>query len=316
MGLGAVVLVAAAVPSVAYFRSNRPAATPTPAAAPAVLQGGAQIVSRPDGAEVLIDGVAKGVTPLKVQLPVGTYTLELHNGLAKRTVPLTIEAGSSVRQYVDLAPSDSGVGRLEVTSDPVGAQVLVDGSPRGVTPLVIASIEPGAHKVSVAGGDGSISRTVNVAAGATASILLSVAPTGAAGGWVSVKAPFEVQVLENGKVIGTSGMDSLMLPAGAHELELVSQAFDFRTTMNTKVPAGKTVSLPVTVPKGTLSINALPWAEVTLDGQAMGQTPLGNVSVAIGNHEVIWRHPQYGERRQTVKVTAAAPVRAGMDMTK
>ena len=107
-----------------------------------------------------------------------------------------------------------------------------------------------------------------------------------------------------------------MLPAGNHELELVSQAFDFRTTMNTKVPAGKTVSVPVTIPKGTLSINALPWADVTLDGQSMGQTPLGNVSVAIGNHEVIWKHPQYGERRQTVKVTASAPVRAGMDMTK
>jgi hypothetical protein len=48
----------------------------------------------------------------------------------------------------------------------------------------------------------------------------------------------------------------------------------------------------------------------------MGQTPLGNLSVTIGNHEVVWRHPQLGERHQTVKVTAGAPVRAGMDLTK
>jgi len=279
-------------------------------------EGIASIVSRPDGAEVLVDGASKGVTPLRLTLPVGTYTLELHNGTSKRTVPLMIEAGSTVRQYVDLSPTDSAVGRLEIASDPVGAQVTVDGAPRGVTPLVIASIEPGQHRVAVTSGDNSVNRSVNVTAGATASVLLSVASTGGAGGWVSIKAPFEMQVLENGKVIGSTGMDSLMLPAGSHELEVSAAAFSFSTTMTVKVPAGKTVTVPVTLPKNTLSINALPWADVTLDGQAMGQTPLGNLSVSIGNHEIVWRHPQLGERRQVVKVTAGTPVRAGMDLTK
>lgn len=315
-GIAAVVLAAAAVPSVAYLRSHHAAAPPAPPAAPAIAQGSATVMSQPAGADVLIDGVSKGVTPLKLELPVGTYTMEIHNSASKRTVPLVIEAGSSVRQYVDLAPADAATGRLEVASDPAGAQVTVDGLARGVTPLVIASIEPGAHRVAVVGGDGTVSRTVNVSAGATASVLLSVAPTGAAGGWVSLKAPFTMDVLENGKVIGTTEMDSLMLPAGAHELEIQSAAFSFDTTMTVKIPAGKTVTVPVTLPKGTLSINALPWADVTLDGQPMGQTPLGNLSVPIGNHEVVWRHPQLGERHQTVKVTAGAPVRAGMDLTK
>lgn len=316
LGIAGVVIAAAAVPSVAYLRSKRLAATPAATAAPVIPEGTASIVSRPDGAEVLVDGVSKGVTPLKLTLPVGTYTLELHNGTSNRTVPLQVEAGSTVRQYVDLAPADAAVGRLEVTSDPAGAQVTVDGAPRGTTPLVIASIEPGQHRVAVMSGDNSVSRSVNVSAGATASVLLSVAPTGAAGGWVSIKAPFEMQVLENGKVIGTTGMDSLMLPAGSHELEVQAAAFSFSQTLTVKVPAGKTVTMPVTLPKNTLSINALPWADVTLDGQPVGQTPLGNLSVTIGNHEVVWRHPQLGERRQTVKVTAGAPVRAGMDLTK
>jgi serine/threonine-protein kinase len=316
LGIAGVVIAAAAVPSVAYLRSKRLAATPVATAAPVIAQGTASIVSRPDGAEVLVDGVSKGVTPLKLTLPVGTYTLELHNGTSNRTVPLQVEAGSTVRQYVDLSPAEAAVGRLEVSSDPVGAQVTVDGAPRGTTPLVIASIEPGSHRVAVISGDNSVSRSVNVAAGATASVLLSVGPAGAAGGWVSIKAPFEMQVLENGKVIGTTGMDSLMLPAGSHELEVQSAPFSFSQTMTVKVPAGKTVTMPVTLPKNSLSINALPWADVTLDGQPVGQTPLGNLSVTIGNHEVVWRHPQLGERRQTVKVTAGAPVRAGMDLTK
>jgi hypothetical protein len=316
MGIAALAVVAAAVPSVAYFRAKHTAAAPAPVAAPVVTEGSATIVSRPDGAEVLIDGASKGVTPLKLTLPVGTYTLELHNGTSKRTVPLQIEAGSAVRQYVDLAPADAGVGRIDVSSDPPGAQVTVDGTPRGVTPLAIASIEPGQHRVALVSGDNTVSRLVTVSAGSTSSVLLSLAPSGAAGGWVSIKAPFEMTVLENGKTIGTTGMDSLMLPAGAHELEVQSTAYSFSTTMNVKVLAGKTITLPVALPKGTLSINALPWADITLDGQPMGQTPLGNLSVTIGSHEVVWRHPQLGERRQTVKVTAGAPVRAGMDLTK
>ena len=323
IGLSALVLVAVGVPSIAYLRSGTSApAAPTaasataPAAAPAAVEGSATIISRPDGAQVFVNGTARGVTPLTVTLPIGSYTLELQNGINKRSLPLVVEAGAVVRQYVDLAPVSGDTGRLEVTSDPAGAQVSVDGVPQGTTPLVVATIAPGQHRVTIAGADGTVNRTVNVAAGATASVVATLTPSGASGGWISVAAPFELQVLENGQVIGSSTMDRLMLPAGKHELEFVSSAFEFRTTASVQVPAGKTVAVPVVLPKGTLSINALPWADVWLDGQPMGTTPLGNISVTVGNHEVIWRHPQLGERRQVIKVTGRAPVRAGVDFSK
>jgi hypothetical protein len=331
MVLAALAAIGVGIPSVAYLRSGAgapvaPAATvvsePSPvasAAAPAasaIVQGSASIISRPDGAQVLVDGVVRGVTPLTVTMPVGSYTLELQNGTSKRSLPLLIEAGAVVRQYVDLAPGASEHGRLEIQSDPAGAQVVVNGTPRGVTPLTLAAIEPGQHRVVISNGDNTVNRTVNVAAGATASVVASLAPAGAAGGWISIEAPFDMDVLENGRVIGTSAMERLMLPAGKHELELVSEAFGVRTSASVQVPAGKTVPVPVTLPKGAISINALPWADVWLDDQPMGTTPLGNVSVTVGNHEILWRHPQHGERRQTVKVTAAGPVRASVDFTK
>lgn len=325
MALAGLALVGVGIPSIAYLRSGSTAPDPAPAvpavaAAPAnatVVMGSATVISRPDGATVFVNGAVKGVTPLTVTLPVGTYTMELQNGTMKRSLPLVVEAGAVVRQYVDLAPSLAEGGRLEVTSEPSGAQVSVDGTPRGVTPLVIASIEPGQHRVTIAGQDGSVNRTVNVAAGTSASVVVTLGgPAGAAGGWITVAAPFELQVLENGQVIGSSTMDRLMLPAGKHDLELVSEAFEFRAQSSVQVPAGKTVAVPLVLPKGSLSINALPWADVWLDGQPMGTTPLGNLSVSVGNHEVIWRHPQLGERRQVVKVTGRAPVRAGMDLTK
>lgn len=333
MGLSALALIGVGIPSVAYLRSGAGApavpitiAAPAPpepvaaaaAAAPAaaIVQGSASIISRPDGAQVLVNGVARGVTPLTLTMPVGSYTLELQNGTSKRSLPLIIEAGAVVRQYVDLAPGAGEFGRLEIQSDPAGAQVAVDGVARGVTPLALASIEPGQHRIVISNADNTVNRTVSVAAGATASVVASLAPAGAAGGWVSVDAPFEMDVLENGRVIGKSTMERLMVPAGKHDLELVSEVFGVRTTASVQVPAGKTVSVPVTLPKSAISINALPWADVWLDGQPMGTTPLGNVSVTVGNHEILWRHPQLGERRQVVKVTADGPVRASVDFSK
>jgi len=331
------VLICVGIPSIAYLRSgsstpstvpvmtpasrtaSTPVLPPTAAGIPAAaVMGSATIISRPEGAQVFIDGTARGVTPLTVTLPLGTYTMELLNGPNKRSLPLVVESGFVVRQYVDLAPTvGDASGRLEISSEPAGAQVVIDGTPRGVTPLTLGEIEPGQHRVTITGADGTVNRTVNVAAGATASVVATLTSAGAAaGGWVSIDAPFELQVLERGQVIGSSAMDRLMIPAGKHELTLVSDAFGISTNVTVQVPAGRTVQVPVDLPTNTLSINALPWAEVWLDGQPLGTTPLGNVSVTVGNHEIMWRHPQLGERRQTIKVMTGAPVRAGVDFSK
>ncbi len=314
-----IVIAAVAMAAVAWVAHVNSAVEPvavTPVAAAPAPDGSVNIISRPDGAQVFINGAARGVTPLKLSLAVGTYTMELQSGTGRRSLPLTIEAGAIVKEYVDLTPSGTSLGRLEVTSEPAGAQVIVDGTPRGVTPLALDEVAPGSHRVAISSGTSVVNRSVQVSAGATATVVASLTPAGAAGGWISIKSPIELEVLENGQVLGTTSMDRLMLPAGKHEFEFVSKPFAFDTTMTTQVTAGKTETVNVELPTGTLSINALPWAEVWVDGVDKGPTPLGNLSVPIGNHEIVWRHPQLGERRQTVKVTAGAPVRAGMDLTK
>jgi serine/threonine-protein kinase len=70
----------------------------------------------------------------------------------------------------------------------------------------------------------------------------------------------------------------------------------------------------VELPQGAINLNASPWAEVFIDGKRVGETPLGNFPIAIGPHEVIFRHPQLGEKRQAVSVTLNAPVRVSVDM--
>jgi hypothetical protein len=206
-------------------------------------------------------------------------------------------------------------GRLEISSDPTGARVLIDGAARGTTPLSVA-VAPGNHTVVITGGGGSTRRTVNVTAGGTSSLMASLAPAGAAGGWVSFNVPLELQVAEGGRLLGTTKAERIMLPAGSHQLQLSNAAAGFQHSLTVEIEPGRTVSPTVAIPNGTLSLNALPWANVWLDGQALGTTPFANLAVPIGTHEVVWRHPQHGERRQSVVVTAKAPVRLVMDLNK
>ena len=62
------------------------------------------------------------------------------------------------------------------------------------------------------------------------------------------------------------------------------------------------------------AINALPWAEVFVNGERLGETPIGGASLPIGVHEVIFRHPELGERKANAIVTLGAPARLSVDM--
>ena len=61
---------------------------------------------------------------------------------------------------------------------------------------------------------------------------------------------------------------------------------------------------------------AVPWAEVWIDGQRVGETPIGNLAVPLGSHEIIFRHPDLGEQRHTALVTLKEPTRLSVDLRK
>jgi hypothetical protein len=146
--------------------------------------------------------------------------------------------------------------------------------------------------------------------------MVALTAPGSAGGFARLDSPIELQVFEGGQLLGTTTASRLMLPAGRHDLEVANTALEFQVPIRIDIQPGRTTSVAVPVPNGSLSINALPWAEVILDGKTLGTTPLGNLSVPIGSHEIVWRHPQLGERTRTVTVPARTPVRLGMDLNR
>jgi len=105
-----------------------------------------------------------------------------------------------------------------------------------------------------------------------------------------------------------------MIAAGRHELDLVNDSLAYRAARVVVVAPGKVASIGLDLPMGMINLNAAPWAEVWIDGRRVGETPIGNLSVSIGPHEIVFKHPQFGEKRQAVSVTVGAPVRLSVDM--
>jgi serine/threonine-protein kinase len=147
-------------------------------------------------------------------------------------------------------------------------------------------------------------------------ISLTTPAASTATGTLAVESPIELRLIEDGHVLGLSNGAPLVFSRGKHKLELVSDALEMRLTRTVTVESGKADRLSIPAPNGTVFINASPWADVSVDGRSIGVTPLGDVSVPVGSHEVLWRHPQLGERRRTVNVGAQTPVRLTMDMTR
>jgi PEGA domain-containing protein len=286
------------------------------AAAPAT--GTLTITTNPPGAQLAVDGEAKGITPLTLALKTGAHTLDLRGVGEPRTIPVTIAAGAQVSQYIELPKTASATGQLQVRTEPAGAVVTVDGVPRGPSPAVVTDLTPGPHTVSVEGPLGAVKQTVTVEAGITASLVmpLSTPDNAPVSGWISVTAPVDVQLYENKRLLGSSQSDRIMVSAGRHDIEIVNDIIGYHITRTVQVPAGKVAPIKIDLPKGTIALNAIPWAEVWIDGEKVGETPIGNLAVSIGPHEVIFRNPELGEQRNAVTVTLSAPARLSVDLRK
>lgn len=144
----------------------------------------------------------------------------------------------------------------------------------------------------------------------------AAAPAGLVAGLVAITAPVPMHVYAGGRLVGTTEADTIMLPVGDHEVELVSEAVGLRARRTVTVQAGRTTPLRIDPPRVAVHVNAVPWAEVWVDNQRIGETPIGNLQQTIGSHEFIFRHPELGERRMVVMITMKEPARISMDMRK
>ena len=109
-------------------------------------RGSAQLASRPAGAafELRQGGtlMKSGTTPATIPgLPTGEYQLVIRLDGRTLTETLEIKRGEVAAKDVEFAS-----GKIAVSSEPAGAEILLDGKPAGVAPVEITAPE-GAHEL-------------------------------------------------------------------------------------------------------------------------------------------------------------------------
>ena len=70
-------------------------------------------------------------------------------------------------------------------------------------------------------------------------VISPTAPVTPAPGWLSVQSDTRLELRERGKLIGTTETEQLMLPAGAHDIELVNEAIGYRSSRQDRGRAGQ-----------------------------------------------------------------------------
>jgi PEGA domain-containing protein len=150
----------------------------------------------------------------------------------------------------------------------------------------------------------------------TATAVPAVASGSQRNGGIRLVAPFEVHVLDNERLLGSSTEGPIVAPAGQHEFEFVNSVIGYRVRRVVDIKPGQITAMTVPLPNGTLNINAVPWAAVWIDGNSFGDTPLGNLSIPAGEHEIVFRHPQLGERREKTLVRVDSPTRVTVNLER
>ena len=108
-------------------------------------KGTLKIVSAEAGAQVFVDGAEVGVLPYEQSLVAGSHMIEIVNGSDKRQKQITIEEGKTLTFDTSLR----GVGAIRFSSEPSGADIVVDGDVVGQTPMVKDDLSAGDHVVVI-----------------------------------------------------------------------------------------------------------------------------------------------------------------------
>jgi hypothetical protein len=237
------------------------------------------------------------------------------SGYQPYTTVVTVPSGGSTTVSAILLPL-TNVGVLQVISTPGGADLYVDQVYSGVTATTVGNLQNGEHQVTLRlAGYQDWTGTVQVKGGATTTITPTLVPVGQAltGDLrISSKPPGGTVYLD-GDYQGTTPADEHLeltgIAPGRHTLSIRLTNFqDYQETVI--VTAGQitvisAVLTPATNPSsvGNLQITSQPGgAEIIIDNQYRGITPLTLSSFPAGNHTLIIRLNGYQDYQQMITI--------------
>jgi peptidoglycan/xylan/chitin deacetylase (PgdA/CDA1 family) len=177
------------------------------------------LTSTPAGAEVFWDGQDLGQAPVTVdKSPIGKHSVKLTlPDYDDFTSDVEVDAGD---QPAPLTFELSHLaGKLVVVTTPAGAQILVEGQPRGLSPAAIGGLYPNDYQITATlAGYRAATQTVTVKAHETNTVTIALMPQS---GQISIKTvPAGAAVKLDGKDRGVTPLVLDNVSPGDHTLRL------------------------------------------------------------------------------------------------
>ncbi len=280
----------------------------------------------PVSAEVSVNKIAYGSTPLILNsLPVGSHVVRLSaQGYMPRDIKVDI-ADSNPMVFDETLISGSGL--IQVTSEPSGAEVRVNGFPRGLTPCSVDRVDRGKARIEITlAGHHPFTQELGVNAGETHRLNAVLKPL--EGSLQIVTIPLKARVYVNDTYKGESDIDLGRLESGSYRVrvELKNHRTQARTVV---VPPGENIieEFRLASNVGRIAIvTQPPRAAVFLDGRRVGTTkatPQGTLSQQLlltdipeGPHELQVTARGYKDLQQTVTVPQGELITLNLALVK
>jgi hypothetical protein len=246
-------------------------------------------ITSPSNTDILVDGVQKGSGSWQGRIEPGTRTFEAKKDKYisdKQT--LNIEAG---QEYpINLNPI-ARTGSLDLITSPMKARIRINGSltdsegkSYGETPNTISNLIIGEYKVSLEKeGYGALTKTVNISEGQTFEIDEAL-PKGTS--ITLISNPPGASISVDGTPRGTSPV-SITLDYGIHTINATKDGYNsYSEKFNFE--QGKTeYNFSLSANGEKINISSFPsGASVTIDGKYVGSTPVNDLMVNFGSHNV------------------------------
>jgi hypothetical protein len=290
------------------------------------------ISSAPSGASVYFDGSFEGTTPITVEVS--------STGTPGHTLALTLSGYQTYTQSIPGNPSDgqtisisatltpiigSGKGYYHVSSTPSNADVYLDGTYKGTTPvtLEVSSTGTPGHTINVyKSGYQSFSQYYagNPQDGQTVYVYASLTPVQSYGSVYVTSSPSGATATLDDSRTGTTPYTFTSVPVGTHTIRIALSGYETYTG-TVSVTAGSAPTVRVTLPQitgtGSLYVTSSPvGAQVYVDGVYRGSSPTTVGSLSQGTHTVLLSLSGYQDSTRTVSINTGLTTAISANLVK
>jgi hypothetical protein len=209
-------------------------------------------------------------------------------------------------------PAAPKTARLSLHVLPAGAAVTVDGK---ATTAAVLELPAGKHVMAArAAGRQAATREVTLSAGGAEDVTLTLPP--ARLHLVVRTDPPGAEVIAGDRTLGTTPLDAEVALEPGTRVKLRKRDFAPVERSVDAANGSATIDARLTpLPKGELTLGALPWAHVTIDGEKRADTPLSKVALTAGPHQVRLVCPPTGkELRFVVQIDPGKETRKVADL--